>query len=154
VPGAAPAGTYTYAVNVGDFPGVVLASSSFTLSKQGDRGTEGPAVSAAERWAVDGWNGPVAARAVAPEAFALAPPVPNPFSSRTAVRFTLGAAAEVRVAVYDGLGREVAVLADGPMEAGAHEAVLDASSLGAGVYLVSLTAGDGLTQTQRVVLLR
>lgn len=39
------------------------------------------------------------------------------------------------------LGRRVAVLADGDMPAGRHEARLDGRTLAPGVYVVRLTAG-------------
>ena len=67
-------------------------------------------------------------------------------------------AASVRVVVYDVLGREVAVLADSPVEAGRHEVVFEAGSLPAGVYLVRMTtdgaSGGGFAQTRRITLVR
>ncbi len=78
---------------------------------------------------------------------------PNPFASATAVRFGVPERAEVRLAVYDVLGREVAVLADGSVGAGWHTARLAAESLPSGVYVVRLTAGS-FVQTQRVTLVR
>src|SRR5690606_1437056 len=64
---------------------------------------------------------------------------PNPVRGGAEVTFEVEAAARVRVAVYDVLGREVAVLADGRFEAGRYEATLDASGLAAGLYLVRAT---------------
>ncbi|HLT46034.1 MAG TPA: T9SS type A sorting domain-containing protein [Rubricoccaceae bacterium] len=78
---------------------------------------------------------------------------PNPAAERATVRFTLEAPAAVRLTVYDLLGREVAVLVDGAVEAGTHEAAFDGSRLPSGVYLVRLDAG-GTVQTQRLTLLR
>ncbi len=78
---------------------------------------------------------------------------PNPFASATAVRFGLPGRADVTLAVYDALGREVARLADGPAEAGWHSASFDASRLPSGVYVVRLTAGSSV-RTQRVTVLR
>ena len=78
---------------------------------------------------------------------------PNPFAARTAVAFDLAEAGRVRLAVYDALGREVAVLLDGAVEAGRHEAVLDATALPSGVYLVRLEAG-GQVQAQRLTRVR
>ena len=89
----------------------------------------------------------------APGRLTLAPPSPNPSRSTTALRFTLDAPTDVRLAVYDAGGREVAVLIEGPMPAGSHEAALRAAGLPSGVYLVRLDAG-GQTATQRVTLLR
>ncbi|MDX1420579.1 MAG: T9SS type A sorting domain-containing protein, partial [Rubricoccaceae bacterium] len=56
-------------------------------------------------------------------------------------------------AVYDALGREVAVLADGPAEAGLHTAALDGSGLPSGVYLLRFEAGTEDT-TRRLTRVR
>ena len=69
------------------------------------------------------------------------------------VGYALPAGGPVRLAVYDLLGREVAVLVDGVWAAGAYEAVLDGRGLPAGVYVVRLTAG-AFVETRRVTLLR
>ena len=47
----------------------------------------------------------------------------------------LDGAASVRLSVYDALGREVAVVLDGPLGAGTHRAVFDGAALPAGVYV-------------------
>jgi hypothetical protein len=88
-----------------------------------------------------------------PTALTLAPAYPNPFSSRATLRFGLPAAAHVRLAVYDALGRRVAVLLDGEQAAGWHEAVLDGSGLAGGLYVARLEAGAA-AQTQRLTLVR
>jgi hypothetical protein len=88
-----------------------------------------------------------------PDAIALHGAYPNPFNPTTAIRFTLDAGRQTRLAVYDVLGREVTVLIDGPMPAGEHKASFDASTLTSGVYIVRLEAG-GMSMTRRVTLLK
>ena len=68
---------------------------------------------------------------------------PNPVSTGGVVRVRLPAAGMVRVVVYDVLGRQVAVLADGERAAGTHDVALGAERLTPGVYVVRLTAGVG-----------
>ncbi len=79
---------------------------------------------------------------------------PNPFGAATTLRLELADDAHVRLVVYDVLGRDVAVLADGPMKAGRHAVRFDASGLPSGTYLVRLTAEGGLAATQRLTVLR
>jgi CSLREA domain-containing protein len=76
-----------------------------------------------------------------PEAVALYGPSPNPLRTTAAVGYDLPEAAHVRLAVYDALGREVALVVDAEMEAGHHEATLDGAGLPSGAYLLRLEAG-------------
>lgn len=83
-----------------------------------------------------------------PQAYALAQNYPNPFNPETAIRFDLPQAGAVRLAVYDVLGREVALLVDGYLPAGRHEAVFEAAQLPSGVYVYRMeTAGRTFTRT-------
>lgn len=66
--------------------------------------------------------------------------VPNPSAGAVALRFTLSAPADVRLACLDAAGRTVAVAAEGPFGAGAHDVRLDTARLAAGVYLCRLDA--------------
>ena len=80
-------------------------------------------------------------------------PYPNPAGARVTLAYGLPEPGGVRVEAFDALGRRVAVLADGPREAGWHQATLDATGLPAGVYLVRLAAA-GRVLTQRLTLAR
>jgi hypothetical protein len=78
-----------------------------------------------------------------PLAFELAPAYPNPFHTRTTLAYTLPEAADVRLEVYDLLGRRVAVLVDDRLLAGRYEAAFQAESgLAAGAYVGRLRAGE------------
>ena len=92
-------------------------------------------------------------RVEAPAALALGAPYPNPARGAVAVPFEVPAAGRVRLAAYDVLGREVAVLVDAEREAGAHDARLAAGALAAGVYVVRLVAG-GRSQVRRLTVAR
>jgi endo-1,4-beta-xylanase len=78
---------------------------------------------------------------------------PNPAQEQVTFSLTLAAPALVRLVVYDVLGREVALLADGEKQAGHHETTLDGSTLPAGTYVVRLEAG-GTVETRRLTLVR
>jgi hypothetical protein len=77
-----------------------------------------------------------------PTSYSLERNYPNPFNPTTTIEFSLPEATTARVAIYDMLGREVAVLADGRMTAGAHSVEFDASALSSGVYFYRLEAGS------------
>jgi hypothetical protein len=76
-----------------------------------------------------------------PVRFGLDEPYPNPFNSWTRVSFTLDKPGEVKLALYDLAGREVATLASGRYETGRRYAELNGEALPAGIYLMKLTAG-------------
>lgn len=83
-----------------------------------------------------------------PTEFALESNYPNPFNPTTAIAFQLPAPGLARLAVYDLLGREVALLTDGTLPAGRHEVQFDASGLASGMYLYALdVAGQRLTRS-------
>lgn len=91
--------------------------------------------------------------AALPAHYGLSQNHPNPFNPSTEVRFQLPAPSSVRLAVYDILGKEVAVLADGPMAAGHHSVRFSAPSLSSGLYLYRITAGPYVA-VRRMVLLK
>ena len=62
-------------------------------------------------------------------------------------------AGQVRLSVYDALGREVARLVDGVVPAGRHTAVFDGGGLASGVYVARLEAERAIA-TRRMVLVR
>lgn len=87
----------------------------------------------------------------APAVLALGVPYPNPSRSGATIPFEVPEAGAVTVAVYDALGREVAVVFDGEAGPGAHAAQVPAG-LPAGVYVVRLTAGaSGLVRRLTMV---
>jgi uncharacterized delta-60 repeat protein len=63
---------------------------------------------------------------------------PNPFNPATTISFHIEQEGPVHLAVYDVLGREVAVLVDGFRTSGQYKQSFDASRLGSGVYFVRL----------------
>jgi cytochrome c peroxidase len=77
---------------------------------------------------------------------------PNPFNPRTQVSFSLPEGGDVRLVVYDIAGREVAVLADGNMDAGRHAIAFDGSGLASGVYFARLETAGAVEQRKMVLM--
>jgi hypothetical protein len=76
---------------------------------------------------------------------------PNPFNSRTFIPFSIPAASDVTLRLYNVLGREVTTLMNGRIEGGFHSVVWDAVGVSSGIYFCRLRAGNR-TSTIKVVV--
>ena len=88
----------------------------------------------------------------------LGDPFPSPFNAEVTIPFALAEAGPVRLAVYNLLGQQVRVLADGGMAAGAHRVRWDGRTAAgveaaSGVYWVVLQVSDAV-QTAKLALIR
>jgi M6 family metalloprotease-like protein len=93
-----------------------------------------------------------------PGAYALHQNYPNPFNPTTTIRYQLPIASDVRLAVYDVLGREITRLVHERQPAGSREVVWNASGASSGVYFCRLeatgTSGERFVAARRLVLLK
>ncbi|MEX2657669.1 MAG: T9SS type A sorting domain-containing protein, partial [Balneolales bacterium] len=78
---------------------------------------------------------------------------PNPFNPSTTVRYGIPRDGQVRLDVYDVLGRRVQTLADGRLEAGVHTASFDGTRLASGVYIYRLQTPQRVI-TRKMMLLK
>ena len=77
-----------------------------------------------------------------PLVFGLDQNYPNPFNPTTVIGYQISEIGRTRLAIYDVLGREVAVLVDGVMPAGQHSVTFDGKDLASGMYIYKLQSGD------------
>jgi len=75
-----------------------------------------------------------------PASFRLGQNYPNPFNPTTAISYQLAAVSEVKLTVYDMLGREVAVLVNEKKGPGSYEVTFDGSHLASGMYFYRIMA--------------
>lgn len=87
-----------------------------------------------------------------PEQFELGQNYPNPFNPTTVIRYQLPVSSEVRLEVYDMLGRNVATLVDEQVSAGRHSVNFDAGNLSSGIYLYRLEAGSQIMTRKLTVV--
>ncbi len=103
--------------------------------------------------------------AAMPETFRLEQNYPNPFNPSTEIRFHVPGSSgpdarsgdpglrDVKLAVYDILGHEVAVLVNGRLTPGTHTASFTPGELPSGMYLYRLTARD-YSAARKMLLLK
>ncbi|WP_179862199.1 FG-GAP-like repeat-containing protein [Longibacter salinarum] len=85
--------------------------------------------------------------------YELTAPSPNPSSGEAAVKLTVEQAQNVRVEVFDLLGRRVSVVFDGQMGAQKEQRFRVGDDLSAGTYFVKVT-GEGFEKSQKFVVVR
>ncbi len=78
---------------------------------------------------------------------------PNPFNPTTVIKYSLPAAGNVTIKIFDILGNEVMTLLDENKAPGNYSAIFNAKGLPSGVYLYKLTAGN-YTSVKKLVLLK
>ncbi len=88
-----------------------------------------------------------------PSGVKLAQNYPNPFNPVTSISWVQPGSAQVRLSVYNLLGQQIAMPADGLYPAGGHEVRLDASGWASGVYIYALETETHML-TRRMVLLK
>ena len=93
-----------------------------------------------------------------PDKFSLSQNYPNPFNPTTKIMFNIasnvkGETSNVKLVVFDILGREVATLVNGLLKAGMYEVTFDGSNFASGTYFYKLTAGD-FTETKKMLMVK
>ena len=88
-----------------------------------------------------------------PGEYSLAQNFPNPFNPSTTIQYELPAAGDLSLVIYDVLGREVAVLAEGTIPAGRYSATWNAQNAASGVYYYRIRSGS-YSESRRMALVK
>ena len=78
---------------------------------------------------------------------------PNPFNPATNIKYQIAKTDFVSLKVYDIMGREVATLVNGNMNAGNYETTFDCTNLTSGVYYYKLSSGN-FRETKKLLLIK
>jgi hypothetical protein len=88
-----------------------------------------------------------------PTEFKLDQNYPNPFNPSTVISYQLPTSGDVKLVVYDMLGREVQTLVNTRQNAGRYQATFNAATLSSGAYFYRLSAGQ-LSETKKMMLVK
>lgn len=88
-----------------------------------------------------------------PDQYNLSQNYPNPFNPVTNIKFSLPKSSFISLKVFDLAGREVAVLANGELNAGNYSADWNAADVSSGIYFYTLKAGD-FSETKKMMLVK
>jgi Secretion system C-terminal sorting domain len=85
--------------------------------------------------------------------FALEQNYPNPFNPSTEIRYQVSGVSDVRLEVFDMLGRKVSTLVNERQATGSYQASFNAAGLASGIYFYKLQAGS-FSETKKMMLVK
>ncbi|MDA3860983.1 MAG: T9SS type A sorting domain-containing protein [Melioribacteraceae bacterium] len=87
-----------------------------------------------------------------PQVFSLSQNYPNPFNPTTVIQYSLSEVTNVKLKVYDMLGREIATLVNREQTAGVYNVEFNATNLSSGVYFYRVEAGSFVASKKLLLL--
>ncbi|HEX2788719.1 MAG TPA: T9SS type A sorting domain-containing protein [Ignavibacteria bacterium] len=90
---------------------------------------------------------------VVPDKHSLYQNYPNPFNPTTNIKFDLKEKSNVKLAVYNSLGKEVAVLINKELTAGSYSFDWNAENFSSGIYFYRMTT-DKFVETKKMLLIK
>jgi hypothetical protein len=88
-----------------------------------------------------------------PSSYSLEQNYPNPFNSISNVKFQISNTGDVKLVVYDIMGREVQTIVNEQLAPGTYKTTFDGSNLPSGIYFYRLIT-DGFSETKRMTLIK
>jgi cyclomaltodextrinase / maltogenic alpha-amylase / neopullulanase len=88
-----------------------------------------------------------------PQTFSLNQNYPNPFNPSTTISFNIPSSGNVELKIYDILGREVAILLNGPQQSGEHRVNFNSSGLASGIYIYRINY-NGSSYSRKMMVLK
>lgn len=88
-----------------------------------------------------------------PDGYSLSQNYPNPFNPVTKIKFEIPDNGFVRLAVYNAIGNEVAVIVNEKLNSGVYETKFSAEGLSSGIYYYKLTS-EKFSETKKMLLIK
>jgi len=88
-----------------------------------------------------------------PKEYRLLQNYPNPFNPTTRIVYKIAKTGYVKISLFNVLGKEVLIMAEGQKQAGTYEYTLNAEMLNTGVYFYRMEI-NGFTSTKKMLLLK
>jgi len=87
--------------------------------------------------------------------YMLKPNYPNPFNNVTILQFSLPTSSQIKITIYDILGREIALLTDSIYQSGTYTLPWYAAGLPSGIYFIKMNVdNDRIFQLRKAVLIK
>jgi photosystem II stability/assembly factor-like uncharacterized protein len=79
---------------------------------------------------------------------------PNPFNPTTNIKFQISKTTEVKIVIYNLLGKEISILLNKKLNEGTYTLIWDASNYSSGVYLYSLFIENQIIETMKMIYIK
>lgn len=79
---------------------------------------------------------------------------PNPFNASTSISYSLNRQSDVKISIFDILGREVKTLVNSKLPAGEYVLSFNANDMASGLYFYSMIIDGALFETKKMVLVK
>jgi len=90
---------------------------------------------------------------VLPAKFSLSQNYPNPFNNSTVITYQLPYSSQIKIEIYNILGRRISKIQDDIKPAGYHQTIWNAEDISSGVYFYKIQAGDCI-ETKKMLLVK
>jgi hypothetical protein len=91
-------------------------------------------------------------KSVMPEKYILSQNYPNPFNPATVINYSIPVTGNVKIDVFDLLGRKIKTIVNEEKSAGTYIVKFDASFLSSGVYFYRLQVGNFVSTKKMVIM--
>jgi Tfp pilus assembly protein PilX len=105
----------------------------------------------------DGPPNSIQEKDVVPGSFKLNQNYPNPFNPVTIINYQLQSSSDVKLTVYDVLGKEIETLINKKQSAGSYNITFNATGLASGIYyyrIEALSLDENFIQTRKMMILK
>jgi hypothetical protein len=109
-----------------------------------------PTALAAAQFTYDGTT--VGVKNTTYEGYDLAQNTPNPVVNNTVISYTLARREQVRINVYDSMGKKIQTLVDGVMSEGKQEVTFEKGNFPVGMYFYTITTASGYKETKKMMI--
>ena len=79
---------------------------------------------------------------------------PNPFNAISKIKYKILKSSEIKIRVYDIIGKEVAILLNERKNPGEYSISFNGNNLSSGVYLYTMSVNDVIIETKKMTLLK
>lgn len=85
--------------------------------------------------------------------YELFPNYPNPFNGMTTIRYQIPKESDVKITIYNILGKEIKTIVEENQNRGNYNVLFDATNLSSGIYFYTMKAGTFI-ETRKMILLK